>query len=157
MRSLCRRQLFSALVLLAPAVARADVSGWANASAGPTFIDDGTETLTQGALSLQAGVGSEPSTAFVGGGLFHVETHFQRGTDIGLLARVATQGYVLGRWGAALDLGGITSASGASAPRAGSERWCSALRGASRCVEKPRSARTTRVHSASCSAWISRA
>ena len=96
----------AALVLLVPSRARADVSGWANVSAGPTFIDDGTETLTQGALSLQAGVGSEPSTAFVGGGLFHLETHFQRGSDIGLLARVATQGYALGRWGVALDLGG---------------------------------------------------
>ncbi|HEX6274445.1 MAG TPA: hypothetical protein VFZ53_15490 [Polyangiaceae bacterium] len=86
--------------------AQADVSGWANASAGPTYVDDGTDTMTQGALSLQAGVGSTPSNFLVGGGLFHVETHFQRGTDLGLLARLATQGYVLGRWGAALDLGG---------------------------------------------------
>lgn len=95
-----------ALVLFAPARARADVSGWANASAGPTFIDDGTDTLTQGALSLQAGMGSSPANAFVGGGLFHLETHFQRGTDLGLLARFATQGYALGRWGIAVDLGG---------------------------------------------------
>ena len=95
-----------ALVLLAPARARADVSGWANASAGPTFVDDGTDTMTQAAISLQAGVGSTPANFLVGGGLFHLETHFQRGTDLGLLARVATQGYVLGNWGLALDLGG---------------------------------------------------
>jgi hypothetical protein len=92
--------------LLAAVPARADVSSWANASAGPTFIDDGTETMTQGAISLQAGLGSSPANPFAIGGLFHLETHFQRGTDLGLLARIATQGYVLGNWGAALDLGG---------------------------------------------------
>ena len=92
--------------LLAAAPAHADVSSWANASAGPSFIDDGTDTMTQGAISLQAGMGSSPANPFVVGGLFHLETHFQRGTDIGLLARFATQGYVLGRWGLAVDLGG---------------------------------------------------
>jgi hypothetical protein len=86
--------------------AQADVSGWANASAGPTYIDDGTDTMTQGALSLQAGVGTTPANPFIGGGVFHLETHFQRGTDLGLLARFTTQGYTLGDWGAALDVGG---------------------------------------------------
>ena len=97
--------------------ARADVSSWANASAGPSFIDEGTGNppqgngigtgmQTQGALSLQAGLGSTPENALVGGGLFHLETHFTKGTDLGLLGRIATQGYVLGDWGGALDLGG---------------------------------------------------
>jgi hypothetical protein len=94
------------LALVAPKLARAEVSGWANASAGPSFIDDGTRTMTQGALSMQAGVGTTPANFLVVGGVFHLETHFQRGSDIGLLARFATQGYALGRWGAALDLGG---------------------------------------------------
>jgi hypothetical protein len=88
--------------------ARADVSSWANASAGPSFIDEGEdhEMESQGALSLQAGLGTTPANFVSVGGLFHLETHFTRGTDLGLLARVATQGYNLGRWGVALDFGG---------------------------------------------------
>jgi hypothetical protein len=61
---------------------------------------------SQGALSLQAGIGSSPANFLSVGGLFHLETHFTRGTDLGVLARVATQGYNLGRWGVALDFGG---------------------------------------------------
>jgi hypothetical protein len=95
-----------AAVAFGTSAARAEVSGWANASAGPSFIDDGEGMETQGALSLQAGVGTTPENPFVLGGLFHLETHFTRGTDLGLLARFATQGYVLGDWGGALDLGG---------------------------------------------------
>ena len=103
------RPIFSAGIALSVALfassARADVSSWANASAGPSFIDDGTGMETQGAISLQAGLGSTPENFLVGGGLFHIETHFTRGTDLGLLARLATQGYVLGDWGGALDFG----------------------------------------------------
>ena len=75
-------------------------------SAGPSFIDEGEGLESQAALSLQAGIGTSPSGFLVGGGLFHLETHFGRGTDIGLLARLATRGFALGDWGAALDLGG---------------------------------------------------
>src|SRR6185436_4443022 len=49
---------------------------------------------------------TSPAGFLVVGGLFHLETHFGRGTDLGLLARVATQGFQLGTWGVALDLGG---------------------------------------------------
>lgn len=95
-------------VLLVPSRARADISSWANASAGPSFIDegDGDGTESQAALSFQAGLGTTPANFVSVGGLFHLETHFTRGTDLGVLARVATQGYNLGRWGVALDFGG---------------------------------------------------
>jgi hypothetical protein len=99
---------FVLFVLCAPAKARADVSSWASVSAGPSFIDEGQGEgmMSQGALSLQAGIGTTPAGFLVLGGLFHLETHFGRGTDLGILARLATQGYVLGDWGAAVDFGG---------------------------------------------------
>jgi hypothetical protein len=99
---------FLLLVVLTAAPARADVSSWASVSAGPTFIDEGQGQGmgSQGALSLQAGLGTTPSNFLIVGGLFHLETHFGQGTDLGLLARFATQGYVLGTWGVAVDLGG---------------------------------------------------
>jgi hypothetical protein len=99
---------FLLLVLFAPAKARADVSSWASVSAGPSFIDEGQGEgmKSQGALSLQAGMGTTPANFLVLGGLFHFETHFGRGTDLGILARLATRGYVLGDWGAAVDFGG---------------------------------------------------
>jgi hypothetical protein len=121
------------LALLAPN-ARADVSSWANVSAGPSFIDEGTGMETQGALLLQAGVGSTPENFLVGGGLFNLETHFTRGTDLGILGRLATQGYVLGDWGGALDLGpyarfwGIGSYGGVGALVLGAP-WGITLRG----------------------------
>lgn len=97
--------------------ARADISSWANASAGPTFIDEGDGELeSQAALSLQAGLGTTPANFLSVGGLFHLETHFTRGTDLGILARVATQGYNLGRWGVALDFGGYERFWGARHP-----------------------------------------
>lgn len=93
-----------------PRLARADVSSWASVAAGPTWLDEGGENDTGfesvPTLALLTGLGSSPENALVVGGAFQMQTHFSRGTDLGLLARVATQGFVLGDWGAALDLGG---------------------------------------------------
>jgi hypothetical protein len=90
--------------------AQAEVSSWASVSSGPTWLDAGGYPSrgfeTVGSLTMQAGMGTSPATKFIGGGLFHLQTHFGKGTDLGLLGRVATQGFVLGNWGAALDLGG---------------------------------------------------
>jgi hypothetical protein len=90
--------------------ARAEVSSWASVTSGPTWIDEGGfaskgfESVPS--LTMQSGIGTTPAASFIGGGLLHLQTHFGRGTDMGLLGRVATQGFVLGNWGAALDLGG---------------------------------------------------
>jgi hypothetical protein len=86
--------------------ARADVSSWAAVAAGPTFIDDGKNTYSAPSLEMETGLGTAPKSFLVVGGLFHVETHFGLGTDLGLLSRFATRGFVLGDWGAAIDLGG---------------------------------------------------
>jgi hypothetical protein len=98
--------LFALASLLVAPRARADVSSWASVAAGPSYIDDGRTKRTQPSLELETGIGTPPSSLFVVGGLLHLQTHFGRGTDLGLLARFATRGFVLGDWGAALDLGG---------------------------------------------------
>lgn len=101
--------LSAASALLCTVLARpaeAQISSWVSAEAGPSFIDEGEGMESQASLLLKGGVGTSPERSFVLGGLFHSQTHFGRGTDLGLLLRVATQGYVLGRFGLALDAGG---------------------------------------------------
>jgi hypothetical protein len=86
--------------------ARADVSSWASAESGVVWLDDGKTKHTAPTLQLEAGIGLPPSSFIVPGVLFHVQTDFGLGTDFGLLARFATRSFVLGNWGAAIDLGG---------------------------------------------------
>ena len=86
--------------------ARADVSSWASAGAGVSYIDDGKEKHSAASLQMEAGIGMPPTGFMVVGGLFHLETHFGLGSDLGLLSRFATRGFVLGDWGGAIDLGG---------------------------------------------------
>jgi hypothetical protein len=95
----------SALTFAFARPARADVSSWASAQTGPTYLDDGRSKRWVPSLELETGLGLPPSGLLVVGGLFHVETHFGLGTDFGLLSRFATRGFVLGDWGAAVDLG----------------------------------------------------
>jgi hypothetical protein len=96
----------AAAVLGVAVPARADVSSWASVMAGPTLLDDGLDKRSVPSLQLETGIGLPPTSFVVVGGLFHLETHFGQGTDLGLLGRLATRGFVLGDWGAALDLGG---------------------------------------------------
>ena len=86
--------------------AHADVSSWASVASGPTWLDDGVEKRSVASLQMNAGIGTPPSGFLVVGGLFDMTTHFGQGTDLGLLGRLATRGFVLGDWGGALDLGG---------------------------------------------------
>lgn len=106
-RALVPAALAAALVLVA-APAHADVSSWASVAAGPTWLNDGVQKRSVASLEMEAGVGIPPTLPVVVGGLFHLETHFGQGSDLGLLARVATRDFVLGNWGAALDLGPYT-------------------------------------------------
>lgn len=93
-------------LLLRARAARADVSSWA-------FVGGGGSQLHQQALSsrtvatmrVQFGIGSDPSHPFVLGGLFSFEPNFGYGSDLALLLRGATRGYVNGGFGLALDAG----------------------------------------------------
>ena len=93
-------------LLLHTRSARADVSSWA-------FVGGGVSQLHQQALSsravgsmrVQFGLGTDPSHPLVLGGLFSLEPNFGYGSDLGLLVRGATRGYVNGGFGLALDAG----------------------------------------------------
>lgn len=107
-----KKPLVTALGLLAglvalPQPARADVSSWLYVAPGYSWTQERKDaTEHQPSFQLDTGLGTPPSHTIVFGGLFHWQTHFGGGTDLGLLARVATHGFVNGDWGAALDLGG---------------------------------------------------
>lgn len=56
-------------------------------------------------MRLQIGLGTPPSNLVVFGGLLSLEPQFGHGSDLALLLRTATRGYVNGGFGLALDLG----------------------------------------------------
>jgi hypothetical protein len=101
------RALLVLFVLVLSAPARADVSSWISAAAGATMLEYAAGRSTAPTLELKTGLGTPPLGDFLAiGGLFQLQTHFGKGTDLGLLARFATRGYVMGDFGLALDLGG---------------------------------------------------
>jgi hypothetical protein len=50
-------------------------------------------------------MGTDPSHPWIAGALLQTETILGHGTDLSLLLRLASQGYVNGGWGFAFDLG----------------------------------------------------
>ncbi len=91
---------------LTAATANADVSSWLFVGGGTTRLDD-SEKRWVPSLQLDLGMGSDPSHDFVVGGLGRTQTHFGEGTDLALLLRLATHGYVNGDWGVAVDAGAV--------------------------------------------------
>jgi hypothetical protein len=83
--------------------ARADVSSWVYAGFGPAYLKD--VERDRYTLQLEAGMGTQPA-ALVVGGLLRVQPYLGEGSDLALLARVATRGFVQGGFGLALDAGG---------------------------------------------------
>lgn len=104
------RRSLAALALAATlgstASARADVSSWLYVGAGPSWVRNSSGTTLQPSLQLDTGMGSSPAEPVVVGGLFRLSPHLGRGSDVALLLRTASRGFVNGDWGAALDLGG---------------------------------------------------
>jgi hypothetical protein len=103
--SLLVRALLVLAVLVLSSPARADVSSWISVGGGVTMLEDRIGRSTAPTLELKTGLGTPPGFLSVGG-LLHLQTHFGKGTDLGLVARLATRGYVFGDFGVALDLGG---------------------------------------------------
>lgn len=96
--------VLGAAFLTAPA--RADVSSWLFTGGGASIVDRSGSRTTLGAIQIDAGMGSSPSNLFAVGGLARLNTYFSQGSDVALLFRTATAGYVRGTFGMALDLGG---------------------------------------------------
>lgn len=87
--------------------ARADVSSWAYVGSGASALEQrGLKLKMDPTLAIETGVGTAPSQRFIVGGMVKFQTFFGDGTDLGLALRVATQSFVTGKFGLALDAGG---------------------------------------------------
>ena len=94
-------------VLALASEARADVSSWMFVGSGPSVIDESkTSAQSQAALQVETGLGTPPAHDVIADGLFRMHTHFTQNTDLGLLLRTASHGFVNGGWGGAVDLDG---------------------------------------------------
>jgi len=100
------RAVVAIAVLFVALPARADISSWASVASGPTMFEQEGNRYTVPTLELKAGLGPPPGDLLAVGGLFQLQTHFGKGTDLALVARLATRGFVTGGFGVALDLGG---------------------------------------------------
>jgi hypothetical protein len=86
--------------------ARADVTSWFYAGGGMMALThDKGPTDRPGTLQLEMGVGSPPHGPVTVGGLMKTMTLFGQGTDLALVTRGATGGFVRGGFGVALDAG----------------------------------------------------
>lgn len=111
MRRPARALLTVAALVGATALARpaaADPSAWVFVGGGPLGWKQGENAsfATSGALSFDVGLGTTPEARFIAGGLFRMTPVLGSGTDLALLARVATHGFQAGGFGLALDAGG---------------------------------------------------
>lgn len=100
------RAFVATAVLFVALPARADISSWVSVAFGPTMFEQKDDRFTVPTLELKAGAGLPPGDLLTVGGLFQLQTHFGKGTDLALVGRIATRGYVVGGFGVALDLGG---------------------------------------------------
>ncbi|HEX9295340.1 MAG TPA: hypothetical protein VF881_05880 [Polyangiaceae bacterium] len=83
--------------------ARADVSSWFYVGGGMTAL---SAEQRPGTLQAELGMGSTPSAMVIVGGLMKTLTFFGHGSDLALVARMASGGFVRGGFGFALDGGG---------------------------------------------------
>src|SRR4051812_38861457 len=85
------------------APASADVSSWLSLGGGYGLKhNDRTDSFDRAAsASFAVGVGSDPNSSVVIGGLLRSTTYFSLGTDLGIAARFATGGFARGQWGLA--------------------------------------------------------
>jgi hypothetical protein len=88
-------------------IGRADVSSWLSVGGGMgvKHNDSTGKDLTRGSASFAIGVGTDPKSSVVIGGLLRSTTYFSLGTDLGINARFATGGFARGQWGFAIDAG----------------------------------------------------
>jgi hypothetical protein len=94
------------LAVLHAREARADVTSWFYAGGGIMALTHSQlPTDHPAALQLEMGVGSPPHGSVIVGGLLKTMTFFGDGTDLALVARGATGGFVRGGFGVALDAG----------------------------------------------------
>jgi hypothetical protein len=91
-------------------VSHAEVSSWLYLGLGGAGLSGHGVTSPRVAMQLDTGVGTSPHRAIVVGGGARLLPYFGEGTDFAAYLRGATQGYVLGRFGAAVDVGAYAGA-----------------------------------------------
>jgi hypothetical protein len=99
----------AALLSVAPATARGDVTSWLSVGGGAA-VERNRRTASNdsaGAMTYAIGVGSSPLAPLVVGGLFRGKTLFGLGTDLGIALRLASGGFARGDWGIALEGGAL--------------------------------------------------
>jgi hypothetical protein len=102
------RRLCALATLVAAFYAReasADVTSWFYAGAGLMSLNEVPKTVRPFTLQIETGVGSPPHGPVTVGGVFKTMTFFGQGTDLALVTRVATGGFVRGGFGVAVDAG----------------------------------------------------
>jgi hypothetical protein len=94
------------VALSVASVASADVSSWLFVGTGPALVrQDEPDHDPRWSLQLETGIGTPPQDSVIFGGLGRTQTIFGRGTDLALLMRTASHGFVNGDWGGAIDVG----------------------------------------------------
>ena len=131
--------LFSGATLLVFACfateARADVSSWFYAGGGASSLSSTADSTSRpGTLQMELGMGSPPHGAVVIGGLVKMMTFFSHGSDLAVVTRGASGGFVRGGFGFAIDAGAYQRW-WAKSRAASSVRSCSELRSACRSRE----------------------
>jgi len=82
----------------------AEPSTWMYLGAGPAELErDETDRSTL--IQVETGLGSPAKFGLVFGGLFQLHGYLEHGIDLGAALRTTHEGFVLGSWGVALDLG----------------------------------------------------
>jgi len=82
----------------------AEPSSWFYVGAGPADLDfrSGERPLL---LQIETGFGTPARHGIVFGGLFQLHGYLEQGADLGAALRTTHKSFVLGSWGAGLDLG----------------------------------------------------
>ncbi|HEY6726931.1 MAG TPA: hypothetical protein VI197_23020 [Polyangiaceae bacterium] len=90
--------------LTSAVAARAEPSTWFYAGAGAADLNFRPEEYPM-LIQLETGLGSPAKHGFVVGGLFQFHGYLANGSDLGAALRFTHASFVLGDWGAGLDLG----------------------------------------------------
>jgi hypothetical protein len=103
--------------------ARADVSSWLSVQLGVAQLEWRDRSRhSRMLMPFDVGVGTPPSLPVMVGVGARLVPYFSEGFDYAAYVRLASQGYVTGRWGAAIDGGAYTRAFGG-----GSSGWLGTL------------------------------
>lgn len=113
MRPVVRCAVAVCVALAVARPARAEMSSWLYLGVGGAGLSGNRVSSPRVAMQLDTGLGSSPHRAIVVGPGVRMQPYIGDAVDFSSYLRVATQGYVLGHLGAALDGGAYARTGGA--------------------------------------------